>query len=145
MSQEGLLWVGQIEVSAQAPEKRLRTLPIELFTTIFKQVIERVSAQQKNTAVPENWQSVCDALGNHLRWYRFTAIWIADGSTLEALRCKLKALKEKEKTLGGKMMMVVEAFSHRPIQTCYSQNSKSNDKTWCDKLLESLPVGGLLI
>jgi hypothetical protein len=136
LSQEGLLWVGQISVSAQALSKRLRTLPIELFTIIFEQVIERVSAQQKNVAIPENWKSACD---------RFTAIWIADGSTFEALRLKLKALKENEKTLAGRIMMVVEAFSHRPVKTWYTPNSKSNDKIWCDKLLESLPVGGLLI
>lgn len=59
LSESGLLWVGQIEVSAQALSKRLRTLPRELFTEIFEQVIERISAQQK-TAVPENWQLVCE-------------------------------------------------------------------------------------
>lgn len=42
-------------------------------------------------------------------------------------------------------MMVVEAFTHRPITTWYTQNSKSNDKVWCDKLLARLPDGGLLI
>jgi len=41
--------------------------------------------------------------------------------------------------------MVVEAFSHRPVTTWYTTNSKANDKIWCDQLLERLPVGGLLI
>lgn len=136
LSQEGLLWVEPIEVSAQAVSKRLRTLPIELFAQIFQQVIERISDQPKNQAIPQNWQPVCN---------KFTAIWIADGSTLEALRRKLKALKEQEKTLAGKIMMVVEAFNHRPVTTWYTTNSKANDKTWCDQLLERLPVGGLLI
>lgn len=44
---------------------------------------------------------------------RRAKIWIADGSTLEALRRKLKTLKEKQKPLAGKIMMVVEAFTHR--------------------------------
>ncbi|BAY21289.1 transposase [Calothrix sp. NIES-2100] len=136
LSQEGLLWVERIEVSAQAVSKRLRTLPIELFAQIFAQVMERINNQPKNQAIPENWQLVSQ---------KFTVIWIADGSTLEALRRKLKALKEQEKTLAGKIMMVVEAFSHRPVTTWYTTNSKANDKTWCDQLIERLPVSGLLI
>ncbi|MHC5780049.1 MAG: IS4 family transposase, partial [Nostoc sp.] len=94
LSQEGLLWVEQMEVSAQALSKRFRTLPIELFAQIFEQVMQRISTQTRNTAIPENWQPVCQ---------RFTAIWIADGSTLEALRRKLKALQEQEKILAGKI------------------------------------------
>jgi Transposase DDE domain len=136
LRQEGLLWVEQMEVSAQAISKRLRRLPIELFAQIFEQVMAKISSQSKNQAIPGNWQSVCA---------QFTAIWIADGSTLEALRRKLKALQEQEKKLAGKIMMVVEAFSHRPVTTWYTTNSKANDKIWCDQLLERLPVGGLLI
>jgi hypothetical protein len=134
--EEGLLWVGRIEVSAQAVSKRLRTLPIELFAQIFEQVMETINVQPQNQAVPVNWQPV---------YQSFTAIWIADGSTLEALRTKLKALKEQEKTLAGKIMMVVEAFTHHPVTTWYTENSKANDKIWCDQLLERLPIGGLLI
>ena len=136
LSQEGLLWVDQIEVSVQAVSKRLLTLPIELFAQIFEQVIARINMQPQNQAVATNWQPVQQ---------KFSAIWIADGSTLEALRRKLKALQEQEKTLAGKIMMVVEAFSHRPVTTWYTENSKANDKTWCDQLLERLPIGGLLI
>lgn len=77
----------RIEVSAQAVSKRLRTLPIELFAEIFVQVMERINNQPKNQAIPESWQLVSQ---------KFTVIWIADGSTLEALRRKLKALKEQE-------------------------------------------------
>lgn len=136
LSQEGLLWVERMEVSAQAVSKRLQALPIELFAQIFEQVMQTTIANPKHQAIPENWQVVCT---------RFTAIWIADGSTLEALRRKLKALKEQEKILAGKIMMVVEAFSHQPVTTWYTTNSKANDKIWCDQLLERLPVGGLLI
>lgn len=136
LSQEGLLWVERIEVSVQAVSKRLRTLPIELFAQVFEQIIARINHQPNNQAIPENWQAVCR---------KFPAIWIADGSTLEALRRKLKALQEQEKTLAGKIMMVVEAFSHRPVTTWYTKNTKVNDKTWCTQLLERLPTGGLLI
>ena len=40
---------------------------------------------------------------------------IADGSTLEALRKKLKVNLDSTKGLGGRMMMIVEAFNHQPI------------------------------
>ncbi len=52
LCEEGLLWAGRIEVSAQAVSKRLRTLPIELFAQIFEQVIERINVQPQNQAVP---------------------------------------------------------------------------------------------
>lgn len=136
LNEEGLLWVGRIEVSAQAISKRLRILPIELLTLIFAQVIERIQQRDKNTAIEPNWLDVNQ---------RFTAIWIADGSTLEALRRKLKALQETDKTVAGKMMMVVTAFTHNPVTVWYTANSRANDKTWCDCLLERLPANGLLI
>ena len=136
LSQEGLLWVEQLEVSVQALSQRLRKLPIELFSLVFEEVIAQISIKGSACAVPEQWQIVQS---------RFTAIWIADGSTLEALRRKLKALQEKKQNLAGKIMMVVEAFSHCPVTTWYTKNCSANDKTWCNKLLERLPVGGLLV
>ena len=136
LSQEGLLWIEPMIVSSQALSKRLRTIPIELFAQIFEQVMAQISTQPKNQVIPETWQPVCA---------EFTAIWIADGSTLEALRKKLKALQGQEKILAGKIMMVVEGFNHHPVTTWYTNNSKSNDKIWCDQLLERLPIGGLLI
>jgi hypothetical protein len=136
LSQEGLLWLEPLEVSTQAVSKRLRTLPIELFAEIFEQVIDLINRQAKNRIVPENWLPINE---------KFTSIWIADGSTLEALRRKLKALQEQEKTLAGKIMMVVEAFTHHPVATWYTDDSRANDKIWCEQLLERLPVGGLLI
>ncbi|MEH1831485.1 MAG: IS4 family transposase [Nostoc sp.] len=136
LNEEGLLWVGRIEVSAQAISKRLRTLPIKLLTQIFEQVIERIQQPDNNTAIEPKWLHVNQ---------RFTAIWIADGSTLEALTRKLKALQDTEKTVAGKIMMVVTAFTHNPVTVWYTPNSTANDKTWCDKLLEHLPVNGLLI
>ena len=136
LHEEGLLWVGRIEVSVQALSKRLRTLPTNLFMIVFEQVMSRMSDRSNLVTIPKDWQPVSES---------FTAIWIADGSTLEQLRRKLKALNSEEKTLAGKIMMVVEAFTHRPVTTWYTENCKANDKTWCAQLLERLPIGGLLI
>ena len=76
LSQSVLLWVEQLEVSVQALSQRLRKLPIELFSLVFEEVIARISIKGSGCAVPEQWQVVQS---------KFTAVWIADGSTLEAL------------------------------------------------------------
>ena len=136
LEQEGLLWVEPLKVSKQALSKRLGSLPAQLMAQVFEQVIDRMRFSQTNLPVPKSWESVHQ---------NFSALWIADGSTLEALRRKLKALQENTTTLGGKMMIVVEAFNHRPIAAWYSSDAKVNDKTFANQLLDRLPQQGLLI
>lgn len=136
LSEEGLMWVEPIEVSAQALSKRLQTLPVELFAQIWQQVIERIRTSQRVLPIPALWEAVHE---------KFTAIWIADASTLEELRKKLKALQGEGTVLGGKMMMVVEAFSHRLVNSWYTEDAQANEKTFCNQLLATLPKGGLLI
>lgn len=136
LSQEGLMWVAPINVCPQALSKRLQTLPVGLFVQIWQQVIERIRASSPQLPIPPIWQAVHE---------KFTALWIADASTLEELRKKLKVLQGEGTVLGGKMMMVVEAFSHRLINSWYTEDAKANEKTFCDQLLAILPKGGLLI
>lgn len=47
--------------------------------------------------------------------------------------------------LAGKVMMVVEAFSHRPILASYSPDPQRSDATWWAALMALLPERGLLI
>lgn len=135
LEKEGLLWVESFKVSKQALSKRIATLPAYLFAELFEQVIQRLS-RRTTLSLPGGWQTVCE---------KFTALWIADGSTLEALRKKLKVLQEENSPLGGKMMMIVSAFTHSPVKCWYTEESAANDKIWSEKLLAALPVGGLLI
>lgn len=135
----GLMWTKAIKVSKQALSKRLQTLPAELIADIFSQTLESIQNTQKLSnlnIVPEKYQPVVKS---------FSAIWIADGSTLEALKRKLKVLKDKKQVLGGKMMMVVQMFSHQPVKVWYSENPRDNDKLWCHQLLDYLPINGLLV
>ena len=136
LESEGLLWVEALSVSKQAISKRLQTLPAALFAQVFEQVMQRMHSHKTQLPVPKGWELVQQ---------NFTALWIADGSTLEALRRQLKVLKDQTTALGGKMMMVVEAFNHRPVASWYSEKATANDKTFADELLARLPVGGLLI
>jgi hypothetical protein len=133
---EGLLWIEPISVSKQALCKRLRELPASLFASVFEQVMDRIRSSSSAQSIPENWQKVAQ---------NFPEIWIADGSTLEELRKKLKGLSEGGTVLGGKMMMVVEAFTHNPVATWYDEDAKVNDKIFSQLILDKLPPGGLLI
>jgi hypothetical protein len=133
------MWAKAIQVSKQALSKRLQTLPAQLIADIFAQTLDSIQNTQKLSnlnLVPAKYQTVVKS---------FSAIWIADGSTLEALKRKLKVFQDKKQVLGGKMMMVVQMFTHQPVKVWYSENPRNNDKLWCDQLLDSLPMNGLLV
>ncbi len=74
--------------------------------------------------MPVDCESVCQS---------FSAIWIADGSTLEALRKKVKANLDSTKGLGGLLMMIVEAFNHQPIGIWYRKNSTEHDQSMTEE------------
>lgn len=136
LATEGLMWVEPMLVSKQALSQRLKKIPAKLFAQVFEQVIEKIRATPQANRISQQWQQVHQTFG---------AVWIADGSTLEELRKKLKALSDQTTVLAGKMMMVVEAFTNVPVSICYTEDSKANDKIFHEQLLEQLPIGGLLI
>lgn len=135
---EGLWERAPVEVTRQALSKRLRALPAELFAQLYAEALTRLRATQTTPpAAPGSWQANLQG--------RFTALWAADGSTLEALRRKLKEAPEAATPLGGKMLAVVELFTRRPQQTWYTEDAQANDKSFCRQLLEALPVAGLVV
>ena len=139
LEHEGLLWQSPLAVSRQALAKRLARLPVELFASLFNQVVQALrnrSSQRVTPAASPVLAGVAE---------RFSAVWIADGSTLEALQKKLKELKSAPLTLGGKIMMLVDAWTRQPLETFYTAQAKANDKTFVDRLIQQLPPGGLLL
>lgn len=75
-------------------------------------------------------------------------LWIADGSTLEKLRKRLKVKEEnteKTSSLAGKIMMIVEVFTQNPVTVWYQENEKAHDQNWWEQIASKLPVGGLII
>jgi hypothetical protein len=134
---EGLLWVEAMSVSRQALSQRLESLPAHLFVKLFEQVIERLAAKKKRNEIAPLWASIAQEFG---------AVWIADASTLEAVKKHLGQLQQKTgAVLGGKMLMVVEAFSHRPVAAFFDADAKRNETNWWGEIQMRLPVGGLLI
>jgi hypothetical protein len=87
-------------------------------------------------SIAEKWQKVRE---------KFSVIWIADGSTLERLRKRLKAAEKESGKLAGRIMMIVEAFTQVPVTVWYRKNELCNDKVWAEQLMNELPISGLLI
>src|SRR6266851_6409203 len=106
--------------SPQAITKRLAVLPAAVMGQLLAEVCARLQAQVPPTVPPPRWAPVRE---------RFSVIALVDGSTLEALRKKTQVLREREGlVLGGKMMVMVEAFSHRPRWQLYTEDAAANDK-----------------
>jgi hypothetical protein len=136
LKEEGLLWVEPLEVSKQAVSKRLMSLPPEIFVLLLRNVLEKRREISGKVNIAEKWQKVRE---------KFSVIWIADGSTLEQLRKRLKAAEKESGKLAGRIMMIVEAFTQVPVTVWYRKNELCNDKVWAEQLINELPKSGLLI
>jgi hypothetical protein len=137
LAQEGLLWVAPLRVSPQAITKRLDALPAAVMGQRFAEVCGRLQAQAPPPLPHPRWAPVCEY---------FPLIARVDGSTLEALRKKTEVLRQREGlVLAGKMMVMVEAFSHRPLWQLYTEDAVANDKRFAAEILAVLPARGLLV
>ena len=136
--QDGLLWVSPLQVSEQAIAKRLDTLPASVLAAVFTEVSARLQAQPP-PQIPglESWADVRT---------RFPRIAMVDGSTLEALRKKTQTLHvQPGLVLAGRVMAMVEAFTHRPLWQLYTEDAAANDKRFAPEILAAVPRRGLLI
>ena len=138
LAREGLLWVKPLKVSEQAIAKRLDTLPAQTMQQLFEEVCARLQAQPPaHLPGQEAWARVRQ---------HFALLAIVDGATLEALRKKTQALRAVEgPVLAGRIMVMVEAFSVRPLWQLYTEDAAANDKRFAAPILAALPQGGLLV
>jgi hypothetical protein len=69
-----------------------------------------------------------------------------DGSPLEALRKKTQVLRERQGlVLGGKMIVLGEAFRHRPLWQLATDAAAANAKRCAAEIRTALPIRGLLV
>jgi Transposase DDE domain len=136
LAQTGLFWLKPLSVSKQALSKRLQVVPVQRFAQLWEQVLLRMPAGCDARIVPTAWRSL---------QAKFSVVAMADGSALEALVKKVERLRSVQFPLGGKMMVMVDAWSLRPLGLWHKDNAKANDRSWGEQLLERLPVNGLLI
>jgi hypothetical protein len=137
LAREGLLGMAPLQVSPQAITKRLDVWPAVVMEQLLAEVCARLQAQAPPAVPHPCWAPVRE---------RFSWLALVDGSTLEALRKKTQLLREREGlVLGGKMMVMVEAFSHRPLCQLYTEDAAAHDKRFATEIMAALPVEGLLV
>lgn len=144
LEQEGLLWVEALKVSKEALSKRFRTLPAEAFASLFAQIAEQNRQRLTEESQPELAGIIAPELAGVLEHY--SAVYIADASTLERLRKTMLASREQsQKVLGGKLLLIVDALQHLPVAAFYQARSSANEKTFNQQLLEALPSASLTV
>jgi hypothetical protein len=140
LESEGFLWCPQTKVSQQALSQRFLTFPAVLFERIYHEIVPQLkirwSSRQKRP-LPESVQFALS---------KFEKIWIADGSTLEALFRKLKSLEEvKQGLLAGKMGVVMDLVTRIPVEIWFEENPGASDTRFEERLLDLVSTKTLLL
>ena len=137
---EGFLWCKRTKVSQQALSQRFLTFPAILFESIFTELLPSLKARwsgRHNRPLPESVQFTLS---------KFDKIWIADGSTLEALFRKLKSLSEiKSGSLAGKMGVVIDLVTRLPVEIWFQENPRASDTRFEENLLQLVSANTLLL
>nr|ADN18341.1 transposase IS4 [Gloeothece verrucosa PCC 7822] len=140
LAREGFLWCDCLQVSQQALSKRFLTFPAELFEKVFKEILPLLKEKwhsRNRRPLPESVQFTLT---------RFEKIWIADGSTLEALFKKLKSLEDVAKgQLAGKIGVVIDLMTRLPVEIWFKDNPKTNDTKFEENLLGLVTPSTLLL
>ncbi len=120
LGREGFLWCDPKQVSQQALSTRFLTFPAELFERVLKEILPLLKEKwhkRNRRPLPESVQFTLT---------KFEKIWIADGSTLEALFKKLKSLEDVPKgQLAGKIGVVVDLMTRLPVEIWFKENPKN--------------------
>jgi len=140
LAREDLLWCKAVKVRQQSLSERFLVFPAELFERVLKDLLpklkERWVKREKRPLPP----SVVVA-----RRY-FDNIWAADGSTLEALFRKLKALRDVPAgQLAGKMCTIVDIVTRLPVEVWFSERAQTHDTSFIPELLAFVPKKTLLL
>jgi hypothetical protein len=139
LKREGLLWVDQLNVSQQAVEQRLGSLPALLFERVLQEVLPRMA---------QRWQARTRPLPAALRWARshFGAVVALDGSTLDALLHKCGLLRDdKRPVLAGRMAGLLDVITRLPCALWYEPEQRAHDQRFWDRALAVVKQGWLLI
>lgn len=107
---------------------------------MFKELLPKLKSawySRQNRPLPESVQFSLS---------RFERIWIADGTTLEALFKKLKSLEEVPfGQLAGKMGTVIDLMTRLPVEIWFEENPKASDIRFEQNLLNLVPTQTLLL
>jgi hypothetical protein len=136
---ERILWTQPTRISQPALSERFLTFPAVLFERVLYRVLSRLPARlcARTRPLPPLLQAVQG---------RFSACYALDGTILEALFRKLKALREvAEAPFAGQLAVVCDLATHLPAKLFYSDDPGANDKAVLPRLLAWLPANSLLV
>lgn len=140
LAREDLLWCRATTIAQKSLSERFLVFPSELFERVFKDLIPQLHL---------NWQQrlrrpLPDSIKFALK--HFDRIWIADGSTLEALFLKLKSLEDlKTGQLAGKICTVIDLVTRLPIEIWFHTNPAASETNFELPLLNLLSAKTLIL
>ena len=139
LARERILWSARRQVSQAALGERFLTFPAELFERVLHNVLAQLPARLavRTRPLPQALQAVSG---------RFAGLYALDGTTLEALFRKLKALQElPDAPLAGQLGVVYDLLIHLPARLWFVADPLSNDKSLVPDLLAWLPRNSLAV
>jgi hypothetical protein len=140
LAREDLLWCRATKVSQQALSERFLTFPAELFERVFKDLLPQLQQNWLQRAKRPRPDSIKFARK------RFERIWVADGSTLEALFRKLKSLEDVPRgQLAGKICTVIDIVTRLPVQVWFHTNPRAAETNFEGDLLHLVTAKTLLL
>lgn len=137
---EDLLWTPKLKkVSQQALSKRFLNFPAELFQRVLMDLLPKLRERWATRQRPLPASVVCAQ-------QTFSCIFAVDGSTLEALFRKLKALKDAPPgSLAGKICTVIDLATRLPEQIWFTEEALAHDTNFLGRILEFAQAGTLWI
>ncbi len=139
LARERVLWTEPLHVSQPALSERLLTFPAELFEGVLQRVLTTLNEGMPHPtlAVPVGLEGVRT---------RFRRCYALDGTTLEALFRKLKALQDQpDAPLAGHLVALCDLFTHVPVQLWFAEDSQANDKSLVNQVLQWVAADSLLV
>lgn len=140
LAREDLLWCQAVKVSQQALSQRFLSFPAELFERVLKEILPQLQSRWHERQARPLPESLAYAREH------FEQIWVADGSTLEALFRKLKVLADVPVgQLAGKIGTVVDLMSRLPVEVWFTEHPRANEATFIPDLLALVRAKTLLV
>ena len=140
LEREDLLWCRATKIAQQSLSERLLEFPASVFERVFKDLLPALQSnwqQRQKRPIPASISNACR---------HFDKIWVADGSTLEALFRKLKSLEDvKPGQLAGKICTVVDLVTRLPIEVWFHNNPLACETKFEEGLLSLVLPKTLLL
>jgi hypothetical protein len=140
LAREDLLWCQAVKVSQQALSQRFLSFPAVLFEGVLKELLPCLKQRWQQRQGRPLAQSIAYARQH------FEQLWVADGSTLEALFRKLKVLEDVPVgQLAGKIGTVVDLLTRLPVEIWFREEAKAHESSLMPELLALVKAKTLLI